>query len=147
MKCPVIPDYNIVKPGLPTEFGMDFSGIDRTNPFVLIYDNAQGAGFPLFIFPAGFGNWGFGISEILDIFGRAAQFGDAGHGGYAQIWGGRGRDAQIGRPVYVPPINQFINNNDPVHMIWHHDKFPQFHEWKMIGDFHPKFMCDFPGFG
>ena len=68
-----------MKPGLPGEIWMGFSGIDRANPFVLIYYNAQGSGFPLFIFPAGFGFWGFGISEILNFFGRAAGIGGCDH--------------------------------------------------------------------
>ena len=115
---------------------MGFSGIDRANPFVLVYYNAQGSGFPLFIFPAGFGFWGFGISGILDIFDRVAGIGDVGRGR-------RERDVQFGRLS----IRKIINNYDPVHMIGHDNKFAQSGKWKMIGDFHPKFLGDIPGFG
>jgi len=58
MKCPVIPYNTIVKSSLPTEFGIDFSGMDGANPLVLIDNNTQGSGFPLFIFSTFFGSYG-----------------------------------------------------------------------------------------
>ena len=45
----VIPYYTLVKPCLPTEFGIDFSGIDGTNPYELIHCNSQGSVFPFII--------------------------------------------------------------------------------------------------
>lgn len=99
---------DIIKTGLPCELGVDFSGVDGTNTFVLVYDNPQWSGGPIF----------FGIR-------RCAQFG--------RIYG-------FGR------VNGFGNTNNPMHMIGHYHKFIQNHKRKILRDFHPEFLCQFPNF-
>lgn len=58
-KFHIISDDMIMKPGLPAEIGICFSGINRADSFVLIEDYANCAGMPLGVIAPGF-FWRFG---------------------------------------------------------------------------------------
>ena len=62
------------------------------------------------------------------------------------IFFGIRRCAQFGRIYGFGRINGFGNTNYPMHMIGHYHKFIQNHKWKMLRDFHPEFLCQFPNF-
>ena len=62
----------VIKTQLPHKIRIDFSGVNGTNTFILIYYHPQWTGFPFRVFPA---NFGFYINGIGIGFCRDAQLG------------------------------------------------------------------------
>lgn len=44
-------------------------------------------------------------------------------------------------------IRGFIDDHNPMHVIWHHDVISQFHKWKMFGYLNPTIICNHPDLG